>query len=92
MTELNLAGMAGIEISTHRFDRSVLVDVAWPEGRETFFLVEGDHTLGLMAFDPGDPTYPEPRMYLVPKPHATDLGASDEDLLLLIWQVFGGGR
>ena len=92
MTELNLTGMAGIEVSTHRFDRSVVVDVTWPEGRETFFLVEGRHSLGLMGFDPNDPTYPEPRVYLVPKPLTTDLRGSDEDLLLLIWQVLNGGR
>lgn len=90
--EVNLGGLSGIEVSTHRFDRSVVVDVQWPEGRETFFLVEGAHALGVMGFDPGDPTYPEPRMYLVPKPLRMDLSGSDEDLLLLIWQVLGGER
>ena len=92
MTELNLRGLSGIEVSTHRFDRSVVVDVCWPEGRETFFLVEGDRSLGVMGFDPNDPTYPEPRIYLVPKPMRMDLGGSDEDLLLLVWQVLGGER
>jgi hypothetical protein len=92
MKELDLSTLGALDVSTYRFERSVVVDVRWPVGRETFFLVEGERSLGLMASDAGDPTYGEPRIFLVPKPMALDLDASEEELMLLIWQVLGGER
>ena len=92
MKELDLCDLAAVDVCTHRFDRSVVVDVHWREGRETFFVVEGARSVGIMGFDPSDATYPEPRIFLVPKPMDMNLNGSDEDLMLLIWKVLGGER
>lgn len=79
-------------VRSHRFDGSVVLDVHWQDGHETFFVVEGERSLGLMCFDPGDPSYREPRIVLVPKPMDLNLDGSDEELMLLVWKVLGGGR
>jgi hypothetical protein len=83
---------AGFSVSVDRRPNAVLIDVAWPDGRELFFVVNGDRSVGIMAFDGSDESHREPRVYVVPRPYGWTLDVADDELLLLVWQMLGEQR
>ena len=82
----------GFTVSVDRRPDAALIDVAWPDGGELFFIASGERSVGIMAFDRSDDSHGEPRVYVVPRPYWWSLDVADDELLLLVWQMMGEQR
>ena len=82
----------GFTVSVERRTSAVLLEVSWPEGGELFFVVEGERSIGIMAFDGSDESHREPRVYVVPRPYGWSLDIGEDDLMLAVWQILGEQR
>jgi hypothetical protein len=48
--------------------------------------------VSVTAFDPTDKSWDQPRLYLLPRPTDWKDDASDEELLIQVWQLTGYPR
>ena len=72
--------------------RLALMEVASPGYREFFFVVSGDKTVSILAFDVFDEAYQEGRVWVCPKPQDWSMDVPDEEFLIQVWQTLGVQR
>lgn len=82
----------GLRLTVERRGGTALIELSWPDGGEIFFVVDGERSVGIMAFDESDESHREPRAYVVPRPYGWSMDVTDEDLLLAVWQIMGEQR
>jgi hypothetical protein len=83
---------SGLRLTVDRRGRTALIEVAWPDGGEVFFVADGDRSVGIMAFDESDDSHREPRLHVIPRPYGWSMDVSDDELLLGVWQIMGEQR
>ena len=82
----------GLRLTVERRGGTALLEVAWPDGGEVFFVADGERSVGIMAFDQSDESHREPRVYVVPRPYGWSMDVPDDELLLGVWQMMGEQR
>ncbi|MGF1597127.1 MAG: hypothetical protein ACFCVK_09360 [Acidimicrobiales bacterium] len=77
--------------------RVALIEAASPGHREFFYVVAGDVSLTINAFEASDGAHPEARVHVIRKPFDWDMTpkddppsiGDDQDLLVRVWQILG---
>lgn len=80
-------------VRAHRPQPGVaLLEVSLGEYDELFYVVTGDKSVAVVAYDPSDQTYREAQVFVFPKPYGWSLDVPDEEALLQVWQAVGVQR
>ena len=69
-----------------------LFQVAISGYHEYFFVAEGRTSISITMLDTSENAHPEPQTFSFAKPHDWRDDLSDEEALLLLWQVVGVRR
>jgi hypothetical protein len=77
--------------------RVALIEATSPGHQEFFYVVSGDTTLCVTAFEASEGAHPEPRVHVIRKPYDWDMTPADDppsvgddqSLLIAVWQVLG---
>jgi hypothetical protein len=90
---LDTAHREGFRVSVIRpQSRVAFMEVSSPGYQEFFFVVAGDKTISIVAFDAFDEGYQEGRVWVCPKPHEWSMDVTEEEFLIQVWQTLGVQR
>ncbi len=69
-----------------------LFDVSLSGYHEFFSVAEGERSVVITSFEPGEDAYPEPQVFVFAKPYGWRDDLDDDDALLQVWQAVGVQR
>ncbi len=72
--------------------KSTLFDVSLSGYHEFFFVAEGEKSLAITMFEPGEDAYSEPQVFLFAKPYGWRNDLDDDEALMQVWQAVGVQR
>jgi hypothetical protein len=79
-------------VVTRPSPKVTLFDVSLSGYRELFTVAEGSTSLAITSLEPGEGSYPEPQVFVFPKPYGWRDDLEDDEALMQVWQAVGTRR
>lgn len=90
---MSRSAVGGWTVMVSRPDPKMTVfDVSLSGYHEFFTVAEGQKSIVITMFEPGEDAYPEPQVFVFAKPYGWRHDLDDDEALMQVWQAVGVQR